>query len=163
MHTRTMRRLFILTVLILCTLAPTASAADYARYVSSSADRLSLSNGHGAARLVSSDGVVFGNLGRGRITITDLARDAGVTTVDVWGWERIRYPRPGSVMYINLSRRMGFSIVDGRWRAVVRGRAVNASAAMVGDATLSEGRAGTYQVNYGARHRWPWAPKNVLS
>jgi hypothetical protein len=162
MRTGTMRRLFILIALLLCGLVPNASAADYARYVSSSADRLSLSSGHGVARLVSSDGVFLGNLGPGRIAITDLARDRGVTTVDVWGWERIRYPRPGTVVYINLRRRMGFSIVDGRWRAAVRGRAVNASAVMVGRATLSEGRAGTYQVNYGARHSWPWAPKTVL-
>ncbi len=157
-----MRRLIVLIALTALALAPTADAAEYERYVSSSADRLSLRGGHGVARLSSSDGVFWGNLGLGRISIRDLGWDGGITSIHVWGWERVRYPRPGTIVYINLRKRMWFEIVDGRWRATVRGRSIYASAAMTGRATLSDGRAGTYQVNYGDRKPWPWAPQTVL-
>jgi hypothetical protein len=153
-----MRRLFLLTLLLALTLTPAADAVvkrgadDYAadRYLVAG-DALSLARGRGTAVIRARNGAVLGTLARGRIVITDYQRGPE-TEVGVSGCEVRK--RLGPRTWMCRGVRLGFSVLYGSWRILIRGRGINASARVTGSSTL-EGTAGTYSVNGGPRHPWP--------
>lgn len=150
----TLRRSIVLIGILALAFTPSASAS-LARYVSEAGDSLSLRRGTGTALLVSRDGAVFGNVGRGRVRIFDVARGRR-TKVSFLGCERKRYPRPRTVVCIG--RGLQFSALGGAWRVTIVGSRINASAVMAGFVRLSNGTAGTYSIRHGRARRWPVKP-----
>jgi hypothetical protein len=154
-HMIPLRRTIILTGILALAIAPSASAS-LARYAAEAGESLSLTGGTGTALLVSRDGAVFGNVGRGRVTISDGASGAR-TKVSFWGCERKRYPRPRTVVCIGSGLR--FSALDGTWRVRIVGSRINVSAVFAGYVTLWNGTAGTYKIGDGPRRAWPATAK----
>jgi hypothetical protein len=145
------KRLFVLSLLI-ATAVPTAAQAQDPRVLAGAdGESLSLADGRGLAIVTSRDGAMFGNVARGRIVINDLPRGAR-TTVEVSGCERRR--RPNRRIFVCAGSDLGFSVAGGRWRAVISGTGIDASAVLEGALSL-KGNRGTYQVGDGRERRWP--------
>lgn len=148
-----MTRLALLIVLLGLVFTPTANA-QFERALENGGEPLALKNGRGYAIVTSRDGVMFANVGRGRIVVRDSRRGAQ-TAWKVSGCERrTRVTR----RVICMGRNLSLSIVDGRWRVRLRGRGINASAVLQGSGIL-EGTAGTYAIgdpsDDDAWHAWP--------
>ena len=145
-----MRRLFLLTVLLALTAAPTAEAGGLLRFVSAAADSVALADGTGTARIRSVDGAIVGNVARGRVTFVEVGRSSRI---------RLCGRRPGADGTVTCyGRGIRFSALLGAWRVRIIGTGINASARVRGSMTLAPtpaGRAsGTYSIE-GVRSRWP--------
>lgn len=145
-----MRRPLLLTVLFALALAPGADAR-LDRFFAEGGDSIALENGRGTAIVVSEEGAVLGTLGRGTLIVVDVRRGPP-TDVEVSGCETRR--RPNVRTLVCSGRGISFSVVGGAWRAVIRGRGINASAVLSGTVTL-QGSAGTYSLRHADERPWP--------
>lgn len=146
-----MRRLVVLLGLLgVLALVPSAQA-QLGRYIAAGAEPIELEDGRGLAVFRSRDGALLGTLARGRLTVKDSTRGAR-TSVRVSGCDK-RW-RPARRTSVCAGRGISFSILDGSWRATVRGAGINASAVVRGSVTL-EGTEGTYSIANGEERSWP--------
>ena len=146
-----MARLALLTVLAALVLAPSAHA-QFERAVAAGGESLTLANGRGYAAVTSSGGTILGRVAKGRIVVTDYPRGAR-TKVSFSGCDTKK--RISRRTVVCAGSNLSFSVVDGRWRVVLRGRGVNASAVLQGSVTL-EGSGGTYAIGDPDNDRsWP--------
>jgi hypothetical protein len=152
-----MRRLAIPIALLALALAPSAQA-QLARGLVPGGGALSLENGRGFAVVLSRDGGMYGQVARGRITVTDYRR-GGDTEVDLRGCDRRR--RVNALTVVCSGRRLRFQIVDGRWRAAIRGVGIDAAAVVSGSVTLA-GTRGTYSIDGEDEESWPREPDTFI-
>jgi hypothetical protein len=148
--TMSMPRLTLLAVLTGLVFAPSANA-QFERALAAGGESLSLDAGRGYAVVTSRDGVMFANVGRGRIVLRNHARGAHTE------WKLSGCDRRSRVArrVVCVGRNLSLSVVDGRWRVALRGRGINASAVLQGSVTL-EGTAGTYAIgDPDDEHSWP--------
>ncbi len=153
MGTTSMVRLTLLLALTGLVLAPSANA-QFERALADGGELLSLKNGRGYAIVTSRDGAMIANVARGRIVLRDHARGTR-TEWNLYGCDRRKRV---ARRIICGGRDLRVTVVDGRWRVALRGRAINASAVLQGSVTL-EGTAGTYAIgdpsDDDAWHPWP--------
>jgi hypothetical protein len=151
-----MRRLLLVTALLGLALALAPSAqAHLARSLFPEGGVLSLEGGRGLAIVLSRDGGMYGRIARGRIVLTDFRR-GGETGVDLRGCERRR--RVNDLTVVCAGRGLRFEIVDGRWRAGLRGVGIDAAAVLDGAVTLA-GTRGTYSIDDQEAEPWPQDPQ----
>jgi hypothetical protein len=144
-----MRRLFLVTLLIALTAAPSAEAGGLVRFVSASTDALLLERGKGTAVIASRDGAILGRLRTGRLTIVDLGGDSGVLVKGAEETERLgRRARTYSGTAIR------FRVLVGRWRLRITGAGINTSAQIRGTVRL-RGTRGRYSIDNSAERPWP--------
>jgi hypothetical protein len=156
-HEKSMRRLFLLTALLALALAPSAQA-QLARSLAPDGGALSLEDGSGMAVVVSRDGGMYGRIARGRIVVTDFRR-GGDTEVDLRGCDRRR--RVNDLTVVCGGRGLRFQIVDGRWRAGLRGAGIDAAAILDGNVTLA-GPRGTFSIDEEDEEPWPHDPQTFM-
>jgi hypothetical protein len=151
-----MHRLVLLSALLALALAlaPSAQAA-LARSLVPAGGVVALEEGSGMAVVLSRDGGMYGRVARGRIVVTDFRR-GGETEVDLRGCDRRR--RVSDVTVVCAGRELRFQIVDGRWRAGIRGAGIDAAAVLDGTLTLA-GTRGTYSIDDEDEEPWPRDPQ----
>jgi hypothetical protein len=148
-------RIVLLTAVLVLALAPSADA-QLARSLAPDGTELSLEDGRGSAIVLSRDGVMYGQVARGRIVVTDYPRGAE-TDVDLRGCDRRQ--RLSRLTVVCAGRGLRFQIADGRWRAAIRGTGIDAAAIVTGAVTL-EGTRGTYSIGEDeAAEEWPREPR----
>ncbi len=136
-----MARIALLIAVAALALAPSAHA-QFERAAAAGGQSLTLEDGRGYAIVTSSSGTILGSVGRGRLVVTNYRRGAR-TKISLSGCDtRTRINRRTVVC---AGRGLSFSVVDGRWRVLLRGTRINASAVVVGSVTL-EGIEGTYAI-----------------
>lgn len=146
-----MRLLALVTLLLALAVVPAAGAAPLDRWVAGSSSRVWLEDGTGVAVLSSRDGAILGSIGRGRIVVVDSPRGSE-TDVDLSDCNVLRHVDRRTTMC--QGRDISFSVVDGAWRVTLRGSDIDASAVARGSLRL-HGRRGRYQIDDGAKRRWP--------
>lgn len=129
--------------------APAAGAQALDRYPAAGGT-LSLREGVGTADVIARGGIL-GQIDRGRVLIRDLPDGSG-TDINVWGadWRRVIDSR--TTVYGGRSLR--FRALGGAWRARMKGRGIDASAAGRGAVTL-RGGGGEFSVDGGSYRDWP--------
>jgi hypothetical protein len=152
-----MRRLVLLTAVLMLVLAPSADAR-LARSLAPDGTELALEDGRGLGIVFSRDGGMYGRIDRGRILVTDFPR-GGETEVDLRGCERRR--RLSDMTVVCSGRALRFQILDGRWRAAIRGTGIDVAAVVTGRVTLA-GTRGTYSIDGADEESWPREPETFL-
>lgn len=146
-----MARIALLIAVAALALAPSASA-QFERAVAAGAESLTLADGRGYAIVTSSSGTILGTVGRGRVLVTDYPRGTR-TKISLSGCDTRKRINRRTVACAG--RNLSFSVVDGRWRVVLRGARINAGAVVEGSVTL-EGTSGTYEIgDSGDERPWP--------
>ena len=110
------------------------------------------------AVVLSRDGGMYGQVARGRIRVTDYRR-GGDTEVDLRGCDR--WQRVNALTVTCSGRDLRFQIVDGRWRAAIRGAGIDAAAVIDGSVTLA-GSRGTYSIEGEDEESWPRDPNTFI-
>ena len=147
-----MLRLTLLTVLLALALTPTAyGQVELERALAAGGQSLSLEEGRGFAAVTSRAGAMFARVGRGRIVVTNYVRGPR-TERKLWGCNTRK--RIGRRTVVCSGRKLSLSIVDGRWRVVLRGTRIDASAVLQGSVTL-KGTSGTYSIDGDDPRPWP--------
>jgi hypothetical protein len=155
----TMRRIATAIALLTLALAVAPSAhAELPREAVPGGGPLALDDGSGTAVVLSRDGVMYGRVARGRIVVTDYRRGAE-TEIDLLGCERRR--RINALTVVCAGRGLRFQIIDGRWRAAIRGVGIDVAAVVNGSVTLAGGR-GTYSIDDQEEQTWPDEPETFL-
>jgi hypothetical protein len=139
-----------LAVVCLTSVASASAAPSLGRYLAADTDRVELRNGRGIAAF-HARGAMFGFVRRGSVRIVDLRRGAE-TTVSVDGAESVR--RLSDRVTVYRGRRISFYVERGWWKVRLRGRGIDAGAAVHGRLAL-QGQAGTYALRDGAQQDWP--------
>jgi hypothetical protein len=129
--------------------APAGGAQTLDRYMAAGGT-LSLRDGAGTADVIARGGIL-GQIDRGRVLIRDLP-DGDDTDINVWGadWRRVIDSR--TTVYGG--RGLRFRALGGAWRARMKGRGIDASAAGRGSVTL-RGGVGSFSVDGGSYRDWP--------
>jgi hypothetical protein len=134
----------------LTSVASAPAAPSLTRYLAADTDRVELRNGRGVAALTAR-GAIFGYLGRGSVRIVDLPRGAE-TQISVDGAEKVDKVNDRTTVYSG--RKISFYIERGWWKVRIRGRGIDAGAAVHGRLAL-KGQAGTYALRDGPFEDWP--------
>jgi hypothetical protein len=139
----------VVTAALAAFAAPAAGAQTLDRYLTAGGT-LSLREGAGTADVIARGGIL-GQIDRGRVLIRDLPDGVG-TDINVWGadWRRVIDSR--TTVYGG--RRLRFRALGGAWRARMKGRGIDASAAGRGSVTL-RGATGTFSVDGESFRDWP--------
>ena len=145
-----MARIALLTAVAALALAPSAHA-QFERAVAAGGESLTLEDGRGYAVVTSSSGTMLGGVARGRVVVTNYPRGSR-TKISLSGCDTRK--RINRKTVVCAGRGLSFSIVDGRWRVLLRGMGINASAVVSGSVTL-EGSSGTYAIGDSDDER-PW-------
>ncbi len=153
---RPVSRPTILIAALSLALAPAAHAeSGLERALAAGGELVSLEGGRGYAAVTSRNGAMLGRVGAGRIVVKNFRRGTR-TERRLWGCEvRKRIARR---TVLCAGRNLSFSVVDGRWRAILRGNWINASAVVEGRVML-RGTAGTYSIAGGTPRAWPRQPR----
>ena len=139
----------VLAAAVAAFVAPTAGAHTLDRYLTAGGT-LSLRDGAGTADVIARGGIL-GQIDRGRVLIRDLPDGSG-TDINVWGadWRRVIDWRTT----VHGGRHLRFRALGGAWRARMKGRGIDASAAGRGTVTL-RGAAGEFSVDGDSYRDWP--------